>query len=131
MSIHTPDDEPLDSPLPIDDPTASAGVLGEAAVERVVEESADADVRSVLDQALADDQAYAERLTGILPVDDENDDAHTFDPGPISGYQHDLEEVGPHTDDATSFHPTTDANDPAAPGADQQHLRRFHDKEHP
>ncbi len=95
MSIHTPNDEPLDSPLPSDDHT-------------------DADVRSVLDQALADDQADADRLTGVLPVDDENGETHKFDPGPISGFQHDLAEVRPHTDDATSFHPTTDATDPAA-----------------
>ncbi len=99
---------------PIDDPTASPGKLGEAAVERVVEESADADVRSVLNQALADDQADADRLTAAVPFDDETDDAHQFDPGPTSGFQHDLEQVEPHTDDATSFHPTTDANDPAA-----------------
>lgn len=100
MSMHTPDDEPRNSPLPSDNPTASA----------------DSDVRSALDRALAADQADAERLTGILPVHDENDDADTFDPGPVSGNQHDPEEVGPLTDEATSYHPTTDANDPAAQG---------------
>ena len=32
-------------------------------------------------------------------------DGHEFDPGPISGHQHDLENVEPRTDSATSFHP--------------------------
>jgi hypothetical protein len=29
---------------------------------------------------------------------------HAFDPGPISGHQHDLEHVEPRTDDATTAH---------------------------
>ena len=40
-------------------------------------------------------------------------DAHAFEPGPISGHQHDLESGEPRTDSATAAHP---AGDPAAGG---------------
>jgi hypothetical protein len=41
------------------------------------------------------------------PVIDEPD-GHEFDPGPISGHQHDLEHVEPRTDSATAVHPVGD-----------------------
>ncbi len=52
----------------------------------------------------------------VLQFDDETGELHAFESRPISGSQHDLEDVEPRTDDATSFHPTTDANDPATQG---------------
>src|SRR5215216_5211361 len=39
---------------------------------------------------------------GTLGINDP--DGHEFDPGPISGHQHDLENVEPRTDSATNFH---------------------------
>jgi len=40
---------------------------------------------------------------GSTPGIDEGD-RHEFEPGPISGHQHDLEHVEPRTDSATTFH---------------------------
>ena len=42
-------------------------------------------------------------------------DAHEFDPGPISGHQHDLESGEPRTDSATAAHPAGDPLPDAAP----------------
>lgn len=39
---------------------------------------------------------------------DEIDAKHAFEPGPISGLQHDLENVEPRTDDATTAHSIAD-----------------------
>jgi hypothetical protein len=54
----------------------------------------------------------ADLNTGNQPVFDETD-AHEFDPGPISGHQHDLESGEPRTDSATASHPV---GDPSAAG---------------
>ena len=48
---------------------------------------------------------------GIDAIDEA--DAYQFEPGPISGHQHDLESGEPRTDSATAAHP---AGDPAAAG---------------
>jgi hypothetical protein len=39
---------------------------------------------------------------GTLGIDEPDD--REFDPGPISGHQHDLEDVEPRTDSANTFH---------------------------
>ncbi len=60
-----------------------------------------------------DERAGLDELT---PTTEDQAERHAFDPGPISGNQHDLEHVEPRTDDATMFHPTNptaDSNDPA------------------
>jgi len=51
---------------------------------------------------------------GIDAIDET--DAHEFEPGPISGHQHDLESGEPRTDSATAAHP---AGDPAASGSQE------------
>ena len=43
-------------------------------------------------------------------------DPHEFEPGPISGHQHDLESGEPRTDSATAAHP---AGDPTAAGGQE------------
>ncbi len=71
-----------------------------------------------------DDGPLGERDSGeqlidrsVPPFENETGELHKFDPGPISGFQHDLEHMEPRTDDAISFHPTTaDANDPSSQG---------------
>jgi hypothetical protein len=58
----------------------------------------------------------------LLETIEEAVDSHQFDPGPISGLQHDLEHIESNTDRATTLHSSTDdmpfdPDDPSVPEA--------------